>query len=112
MLRQVASAVLHVMMMVLYMPLQEHRNFKGYFKGHYSKRYYKPTWFVSGAVGICRRFLGANGRGDKIIWSFGRNACHMDAKMQLGEDCVRKLGGGMAENEVKAWVDEMCRGAD
>ena len=76
----------------LCMPLQE----KPYRSEKYSKMWYKH----STSVGISRKFCDK-----KQIWSFGsKSAMDQDAKMQLGVECMKKLDGGMSEEDVFEWV--------
>lgn len=71
------------------------------------KDYGKPMWYKNTtSVGIKRKF------GDKkqIIY-FGGRKCTLskEALLKLGDDCVKKLNGGMTEADVKAWVVEQAK---
>ena len=47
----------------------------------------------------------------KQIISFGGKKCSLSKEilLDLGQDCLKKLDGGMSEAEVKEWVLEMVR---
>ena len=64
-------------------------------------------WYKKGNnAGIRRKF------GDKKqIISFGgkRSSFSQEGLMQLGNECLQKLDGGMVEADVKARAVDMCR---
>ena len=71
----------------------------------YKSEKWHTMWYKStGSVGVRR-----SARGDhKQIFQFGGSKCVLEREqlMGFGEDCLRKLDAGVAEEDVKAWVRE------
>ena len=71
------------------------------------KTYARPLWYKdTNSVGIKQKF------GEKEqIFSFGKLTSTNSKKdlISLGDECVRKLNGGMSEGEVKSWAQEQAK---
>ena len=71
------------------------------------KNYGKPMWYKnSSSVGIRQKF----GKKQQAF-SFGgrKSSLTKEALLELGDECVRKLNGGMSEADVKSWVKEQAK---
>ena len=71
------------------------------------KTYARPLWYKNThSVGIRQKF------GEKKqIFSFGGRTSTKSKEdlISLGDECVRKLNGGMSEGEVKSWAQEQAK---
>ena len=70
------------------------------------KKYGKPMWYKNThSVGVRRKFDDKK----QIIYFGARSALTQEVLLEMGDECVKKLNGGMTEADVKAWAIEQCK---